>query len=81
MKFVLVVLLVGACLIVSWPSASSTVTKSAQIEVKAGQTFDGFKENGNKCVRYDRGRKNLGDCKNVEGGKKMLFSFYIKELL
>ena len=70
MKFVLVALLVGACLTVSWPSATKTVTKSAPIEVKDGQTFDGFKENGNKWVRYDRGRKNLGNCKNVEGGKK-----------
>jgi len=70
MKFVLVALLVGACLTVSWPSATKTITKSAPITVKDGQTFDGFRENGNKWVRYDRGRKNLGNCKNVEGGKK-----------
>ena len=77
MKFVLVALLVGACLTISWPSAAKIVTKYAPIEVKAGQTFDGFKENGNKCVRYDRRRKNLGDCKNVEGGKKdVVFLLY-----
>ena len=70
MKFVLVALLVGACLTVSWPSATKTISKSAPIEVKAGQTFDGFKENSNKWVRYDRGKTGLGDCTSVEGGKK-----------
>ena len=67
MKFVLVALLVGACLTVSWPSAFRTITKSKPIEVRRGQTFDGFRENGNKWFRYDRGRKALGDCRNVEG--------------
>ena len=71
MKFVLVALLLGESINISWPSAAKTVTKSALIEVKAGQTFDSFKENGNKWVRYDRGRKNLVDWKNVNGGKKV----------
>ncbi len=71
MKFVVIALLVGACLTaVTWPKVSSTKSLSSPITVKEGQTFDGFQKNGNKWVRYDRGRKNLGDCKNVEGGKK-----------
>ena len=69
MKFVLVALLVGACLTVSWPSVSSTKTLGSPITVKAGQVFDGFKQNGGKWVRYERGRTGLGDCSKVEGGK------------
>ena len=69
MKFIIVALLVGACLTVTWPSVSSTKTIGSPITVKAGQTYDGLKVNNNKWVRYDRGRKGLGDCKNVEGGK------------
>ena len=69
MKFVLVALLVGACLTVNWPSVSSTKTLGSPITVSAGQTFDGFAKNGGKWVRYERGRSGLGDCTKVEGGK------------
>ena len=69
MKFIVVSLLVGAWLSVSWPSASSTKTLSSPITVKAGQTFDGLAQNSNKWVRYERGRSGLGDCSSVEGGK------------
>ena len=69
MKFVLVALLVGACLTVTWPSVSKTVTLSSPITVKAGQTYDGFKEYSNKWVRFERGKSGLGDCTSVEGGK------------
>ena len=69
MKFVIVALLVGACLTVSWPSVSSTKTLSAPMTIKAGQTYDGLAKNGNKWVRFERGRTGLGDCSKVEGGK------------
>ena len=36
MKFVLVALLVGACLTVTWPAVSSTKTLSAPMTIKAG---------------------------------------------
>ena len=65
MKFVLVALLVGACLTVNWPSVSSTKTLDKAITVYAGQTFDGFAKNGGKWVRYERGRSGLGDCTKV----------------
>ena len=72
MKFVLVALLVGACLSgVSWPNPSGTKVIGAPITVKAGQTFDGFKQNGGKWIRYERGRNGLGDWEV----KLMLFSF------
>jgi len=70
MKFILLAFFIGLALTITWPSATKTITKNAPITVKAGQIFDGFKENGNKWVRYDRGRKNLGDCSKVEGGQK-----------
>jgi len=69
MKFILVALLVGACLTVNWPNPSATKVIGSPITVKAGQTFDGLKQNGNKWVRYERGRNGLGDCTKVEGGK------------
>ena len=69
MKFILIALLAGACLTVTWPSVSKTVTLSSAITVKAGQTYDGFKEYSNKWVRFERGKSGLGDCTSVEGGK------------
>ena len=69
MKFILIALLAGACLSVTWPTVSKTVTLSAPITVKAGQTYDGFKEYSNKWVRFERGKSGLGDCTSVEGGK------------
>ncbi len=69
MKFILIALLAGACLTVTWPTVSKTVTLSAPITVKAGQTYDGFKEYSNKWVRFERGKSGLGDCTSVEGGK------------
>ena len=69
MKFVLVALLVGACLTVTWPTASATKTLSSAMTIKAGQTYDGYASNGNKWVRFERGKSGLGDCSNVEGGK------------
>ncbi|OUM64475.1 polysaccharide lyase family 3 protein [Piromyces sp. E2] len=53
----------------SWPSAKKTISNKSPIVVKAGQTFDGLKKNNNQWVRYDRGRKGLGDCTKIEGGK------------
>ena len=70
MKFIIVALLVGACLTgVSWPSASATKTLSSPMTIKAGQTYDGKASNGGKWVRFERGRSGLGDCTSVEGGK------------
>ena len=60
--------LFGLILSVSWPSSTKTITLSSPITVGEGKTFDGFAENSNKWVTYERGIKNLGDCKNVEGG-------------
>jgi hypothetical protein len=54
---------------VSWPKASSTSSLSSPITVKAGETYDGYAINGNKWVRYDRGKSNLGDCANLSGTK------------
>ena len=69
MKFLLITLLVGTCLTVTWPKVSSIKTVGAPITVKAGSTFDGFAKNNGKWVRYERGRNGLGDCTKVEGGK------------
>ena len=70
MKFIIVALLVGACLTgVSWPSASATKTLGSPMTIKAGQTYDGKASNGGKWVRFERGRSGLGDCTKVEGGK------------
>ena len=69
MKYILVALCIGLALS-GWPSAAKTVSNGSPIYVKAGQTYDGLKVNGNKWTRYDRGRKGLGDCTKVEGGKK-----------
>jgi hypothetical protein len=67
MKFVILALLFAAC--VTWPTASGTKSLSAPMTIKAGQTYDGLAKNGNKWVRFERGRSGLGDCTNVEGGK------------
>ena len=69
MKFIVVSLLLGVCLTVTWPTESATKTISSPITVKAGQIFDCKIENGGKMVRYERGKSGLGDCTNVEGGK------------
>ena len=70
MKFVIVALLVEACLSYYYlPTASATKSLSAPMTIKAGQTYDGLQKNGNKWIRFDRGRKGLGDCTKVEGGK------------
>ena len=69
MKFVVVALLIGACLTVTWPTASSTKTLSSPMTIKSGQTYDGKASNGGKWVRFERGRSGLGDCTKVEGGK------------
>jgi len=69
MKFVVVALLIGACLTVTWPVASATKTLKSPMTIKAGQTYDGKASNGGKWVRFERGRSGLGDCKSVEGGK------------
>ncbi|OUM66650.1 polysaccharide lyase family 3 protein, partial [Piromyces sp. E2] len=50
------------------PKAEKNVKLDAPIVVKAGQTYDGLKENG-VWTSYGRG-VNGGDCKNVEGGSK-----------
>lgn len=68
-KFIILSLLIVAGF-AGFPSATKTISKGAPIVVPAGSTYDGFKVNGGKWVRYDRGRKNLGNCKNVEGGSK-----------
>ena len=60
--------LFSAILAVSWPTSSKTKTLSSPITVEEGKTFDGFAENSNKWVTYERGVKNLGDCTDVEGG-------------
>jgi len=60
MKLILIALLVGACLTkVEWPTATSTKVISEPIYVEARTTFDGFKKNGGKWVRYQRGRLEL----------------------
>jgi len=69
MKFIVVALLVGSCLTVTWPSVSSTKTLSSPMTIKAGQTYDGVSSNGGKWARFERGKSGLGDCTSVEGGK------------
>ena len=69
-KIVIFSLLLGSILSFTWPVASGTKTLSSPITVEAGKTFDGFQENSNKWMRYERGIKNLGDCTNIEGGSK-----------
>jgi len=56
-------------LTVSWPKAASTKSLSSPITVKAGQTYDAYALNGNKWIRFDRGRTNLGDCGSLSGSK------------
>ena len=68
MKIYIIACLFGLILSVSWPTSTKTITLSKPITVEAGKTFDGFAENSNKWVTYERGVKNLGDCTNVEGG-------------
>ena len=53
----------------TWPKASTTKSLTSPITVKAGETYDGYALNGNKWVRYDRGRANLGDCGSLTGNK------------
>ena len=48
MKFIEIDLFFGACLTVSWPTASSTKTLSSPMTIKAGQTYDGKASNGGK---------------------------------
>ena len=60
-------------LAVSWPKAISTKSLSAPITVKAGQTYDGYEINGNKWVKFDRRRTNLGDCGSLSGVKMNAF--------
>ena len=69
MKFVLVDLLAGACLTVTWPTHSATKTLNSPMTIKPGQTYDGKASNSGKWVRFERGKSNLSDCSNVEGGK------------
>ena len=68
MKTYILACLFGLILSVTWPTSTKTITLSSPITVEAGKTFDGFAENSNKWVTYERGVKNLGDCTNVEGG-------------
>ena len=68
MKIYIIACLFGLILSVTWPTSTKTITLSSPITVAAGKTFDGFAENSNKWVTYERGVKNLGDCTNVEGG-------------
>lgn len=68
MKIYIIACLFGLILSVTWPTSTKTITLSKPITVEAGKTFDGFAENSNKWVTYERGVKNLGDCTNVEGG-------------
>ena len=81
MKFILIALLAGACLTVTWPSVSKTVTLSSAITVKAGQTYDGFKEYSNKWVRFEEEKVDLVTAVMLKVEKLMLVSFYIKEQL
>ncbi len=69
MKFVIFLALLIGSIFCKWPTAQATKTLSAPITVRAGSTYDGTKIYG-KWVRFDRGRRNLGNCKNVEGGRK-----------
>ena len=68
MKIYIIACLFGLILSVTWPTSTKTITLSSPITVGEGKTFDGFKENSNKWVTYERGVKNLGDCTDVEGG-------------
>ena len=75
MKFVLVALLVGACLSgVSWPNPSGTKVIGAPITVKAGQTFDGFKQNGGGSDMKEE-EMDLVIALKLKEVKLMLFSF------
>ena len=70
MKLVCIFLCLFGSILSQWPTASSTKTLSSPITVDEGKTFDGFKENNNQWVRYERGVKGLGDCTKIEGGSK-----------
>jgi len=70
MKTYILACLFGLILSVTWPTSTKTITLSSPITVGEGKTFDGFKENSNKWVTYERGVKNLGDCTKIEGGSK-----------
>ncbi|ORY50645.1 hypothetical protein LY90DRAFT_383785 [Neocallimastix californiae] len=52
-----------------WPKAQKSVKLDEPMVIKAGQTFDGLKENG-VWTSYGRGVTGQGDCKDVEGGSK-----------
>ena len=69
-KIFILSLILGSIYSYDWPKATSTKTLSAPITVEQGKTFDGFKENNNQWVRYERGVKGLGDCTKIEGGSK-----------
>jgi len=70
MKLLCILLSLFGSILSQWPTAAMTKTLSSPITVGEGKTFDGFKENNNQWVRYDRGVKGLGDCKKIEGGSK-----------
>ena len=70
MKTYILACLFGLILSVTWPTSTKTITLSKPITVEAGKTFDGFAQNSNKWVTYERGVKNLGDCTKIEGGSK-----------
>lgn len=72
MKISIYLCLLSVALVSSanWPTPTKTISSSSPITVKAGQTYDGFIVNNGQWVRYDRGLKDLGDCKSIEGGNK-----------
>ena len=75
MKFILVALLVGACLTISWPTAEKTHVGGPYI-ISEGKTFDGLKI-AKGWHKYGRRRLNHDDCNKVKG--KSDASFILKK--
>ena len=44
-----------------------TKVSKQPIRLMSGETFDGFKENGGKWTRYERGKIGIDDCIKFEG--------------
>ena len=61
MKFIIVSLLFRDCLTITWPTDCGIKSLNASMTIKAGQTYDSEAKN-RKSIRFDRGRKGLGDC-------------------
>ena len=71
MKFILIALFVGGCLTrISWPDADDFIKLSSPIIVGAWEIYDGFKENNNKWVSFQRKTTEFSNCFDILGSRK-----------